>query len=437
MIEKHILDTVREYSLFPENVVVTVALSGGADSVALLYALHNLEGRLNITLKAAHLNHLIRGEEAFRDEEFVKKLCSSLNVPLHSAEIDVPKFAKEQGLSLETAARQVRYDFLNKINEGVIATAHTASDNLETVILNLTRGSGAYGLCGIPIKRDSIVRPLISCTREMIEDYCKKHSLNYVTDSTNLSDDYTRNKIRHLIVPVLKELNPRVENAVLRSSRSVVGLTDIAKQQSKSYIDRYFADNKLSLAKFSNLNSEVGKRVIIDFVALCDNEISLEACHIDSIYNVCINGGKTSLPRDKFCQRKDGYLNIGFAKATPKKIEFTVKIREEKINLREKSAKINNLLLYNALDCDKIIGKSVLRTRQSGDKIRLFGRSYSKSLTKLYNECKIPLELRKNLPVIADDSGVIWIHGIGVADRCAVSGGTERILKISVEKAEV
>jgi len=148
MITNSVLEAISKFSLLEADTIVTVALSGGADSMALLNVLITLKDRLNIKVKAAHLNHLIRGDEAYRDEEFVKKQCEILNVPLVCQQKDVPKYAKENNLSLELAARKLRYEFLNEISEGVIATAHTASDNLETVIFNLTRGTGIDGLCG-------------------------------------------------------------------------------------------------------------------------------------------------------------------------------------------------------------------------------------------------------------------------------------------------
>nr|MBR2040323.1 tRNA lysidine(34) synthetase TilS [Clostridia bacterium] len=233
MIEKIILDTVSAYSLFKKGDVVTVALSGGADSVALLYALNQLKNDLGITLKAVHLNHQIRGDEALRDESFVKDFCDSLNIELICERIDVPQFAKSNNLSLETAARKARYNLFERVNEGAIATAHTASDNLETLLLNLARGTSLDGLCGIPVKRDYIVRPIISATREDIENYCKDNNLKFVTDSTNLTDDYTRNKIRHKIVPVLKEINPKAELSALKTSKSLTEASAFLKQEAK------------------------------------------------------------------------------------------------------------------------------------------------------------------------------------------------------------
>ena len=311
MIEKAIIDNCKEYSLIPKGSVVTVALSGGADSVALLYALNRLKDRLGITVKAAHLNHLIRGDEAFRDEEFVKNLCSSLDIPLICEEIDVPKLAKKQNLSLETAAREIRYEFLNRVCEGgLIATAHTASDNLETLLLNLARGSAIGGLCGIPIKRDNIIRPIISVTREEIEKYCCVNNLSFVTDSTNLSDDYTRNKLRHNIVPVLRELNPKIEKTVLKTSRSVTEISNMIKSSAENYIKENFADNKLDVSKLKELNSEIAKRVIIEFVKICDSEISLEACHIESIYDICLKGGKTGIPKNELTAITAAKINL-------------------------------------------------------------------------------------------------------------------------------
>ena len=430
MIEKAIINNCKEYSLIPKGSVVTVALSGGADSVALLYALNRLKDRLGITVKAAHLNHLIRGDEAFRDEEFVKNLCSSLDIPLICEEIDVPKLAKKQNLSLETAAREIRYEFLNRVCEGgLIATAHTASDNLETLLLNLARGSAIGGLCGIPIKRDNIIRPIISVTREEIEKYCCVNNLSFVTDSTNLSDDYTRNKLRHNIVPVLRELNPKIEKTVLKTSRSVTEISNMIKSSAENYIKENFADNKLDVSKLKELNSEIAKRVIIEFVKICDSEISLEACHIENIYKICLKCGKTGIPKNKYCQNKNGYLFVGPNDENLKKTEFSVEITKISEN-------VNNLLLNNSLDCDKIVGKLVLRTRQSGDSIRLANRGCTKKLTKLYNEFSVPIYLRDTLPVISDDLGVVWIHGIGVAERCAVSEKTNSAYVIGVEENE-
>lgn len=437
MTEKIVLDTVNRFSLFKKGDTVTVALSGGADSMCLLSALCSLREKLGITLKAAHLNHLIRGDEALRDQEFVKEQCKKLSVELIIEQADIPRIAKENGESIELTARKVRYEFLNRINKGVVATAHTASDNLETVLFNLTRGSAIEGLCGIPIKRDCFVRPLLFCTREMIEEYCEENDVQFITDSTNLSDEYTRNKIRHQVIPVLKQINPSAEKAALRTVSSLKEISDFLQAEAENYLKSHLLEDKLSLEGFSELNGQVAKRVITEFVKIKDTDISLESCHIESIYNVCIKGGKVSIPKTKFCENKNGWLFIGKeGEKSNNSPQYAVLIDKKSPTFTQNGKKVNNLLLNNLLDCDKIIGSLVVRTRQSGDSIRLLNRGCTKPLTKLYNECGIPLEQRDTLPLIADDKGVVWIYKIGVAQRCAVNSSTKNIYEITVKATE-
>ncbi len=432
MIENEILYTINRFNLLKKNCNVTVALSGGADSVCLTYALNQLKEKLNIKLSAAHLNHLIRGEEADRDEEFVKELCENLGIPLTVERFDVPKFAKKNSKGIETAAREVRYSFFNSLDTDYIATAHTANDNLETVLLNLTRGTALDGLAGIPPKRNNIIRPLLFCTREMVEGYCKNNNLAFITDSSNLTDDYSRNKLRHNVVPVLKEINPNIEDTVLRNCINIREMSQDYSHRARAYIDENLNNHSLNLYNFKKLSKALAKRVIIEFVAVVDSSIRLEACHIEEVYNICLNGGKTGIPNNKHCYNNKGILTIIDNKVFEEKIHNPYEIILNQLNFSKSSEKINNLLLNNALDCDKIIGKLVIRTRLPGDKIRLLNRGCTKTLNKLYNESSIPDYLRNSLPVIADDEGVVWIYNIGVAKRCAVTNNTKKIFKIEV-----
>lgn len=434
--EKHVLEAIERFHLLDGVNSVTVALSGGADSMALLNVLLSLREDLGVSVNAAHLNHLIRGEEAFRDEEFVKKYCEAVGVELFCKRVDIPEYAKINGISTELAARQVRYEFLEEVNSGVVATAHTASDNLETVIFNLARGTAIDGLCGIPPKRNIFIRPLILCARSQIEDYCDKNAVSYVTDSTNLSDDYTRNKIRNNVIPVLKEINPSVENAVIRTVNSLREDADIISEIS----DEFFLKNKtndfLLLDNFEKLSLSIAKRVIKKYITFVDDEISISNFHIEQVYGICINGGKCSLPNDYCAIAKENKLSVVKNSKNEESIEFAVEISEKNAEFLKISQKINNLLLKNSLDCDNIVGELVIRTRNKGDKIRLKNRGCTKTLNQLYNENKIPLEIRDKLPVIADDLGVVWICGIGVAHRCAVGEKTKHVYEIEVKKSE-
>ena len=435
--KKAVLRAIKDFSLLGDyrNATVTVALSGGADSMALLHLLNSIKNELEISVEAAHFNHLIRGEEAERDENFVKDFCRNNGIKLYVGQGDVPAFAKEKGVSLETAARQMRYDYLSRINKDFIATAHTASDNLETVIFNLTRGTAIDGLCGIPPKRDIFIRPLIYASREQIEEYCNENDIPFVTDSTNLSDDYTRNKIRHNIVPILKEINPSVEKAIIRMSASLrEDSIYIYKEADRILTTSIDQNGFLILDDILPLDIALKKRIIKKYVSDVTKQANLEAVHIDSVLYIMDKSGKTDLPGGWTAVSGGGKLKVLKSDTAQRKTEYIVEITETDNNFFEKNQNVNNLLLKNAIDCDKIVGKYTVRTRCTGDSIRLKNRGCTKNLTKLYNECNIPVDERDVIPVIADEKGVIWIYGIGVAHRCAINDKSKKILIIKTEK---
>ena len=420
MLEK-VLNAIERFSLINKGDTVTVALSGGADSVALLHALWSLRDKLSINVKAAHLNHGIRGAEADRDEAFVKWLCLKFDIPIVCETVDIPSLAKENGQSLELCAREVRYEFLSRNAGGLIATAHTASDNTETLLFNLTRGSGTKGLAGIPPKRDNFIRPLIFCSRYDVEKYCIDNSLSYVTDSTNLTDDYTRNKIRHKVVTTLKEINPSLEEAVVRA-------TDILREDNEALefftneaLFKAISDDGLLCESVNNLPTAVAKRVIIKYAQTVETELKLDYLHVNALCEICKNGGKMSLPCGYYGEVKNGVLIIN-SENNDEKPQFYAEL--------VKVEKINNLLSINLIDCDKIIGSPIIRTRKEGDSIRLKNRGCTKTLNKLFTENKVDITIRDSIPVIADDKGVIWVYGMGVSQRCAPSNNSTNVLEV-------
>ena len=420
MLEK-VLNAIERFSLINKGDTVTVALSGGADSVALLHALWSLRDKLSINVKAAHLNHGIRGAEADRDEAFVKWLCLKFDIPIVCETVDIPSLAKEKGQSLELCAREVRYEFLSRNAEGLIATAHTASDNTETLLFNLTRGSGTKGLSGIPPKRDNFIRPLIFCSRYDVEKYCIDNSLSYVTDSTNLTDDYTRNKIRHKVVTTLKEINPSLEDAVVRA-------TDILREDNEALefftneaLFKAISDDGLLCESVNNLPTAVAKRVIIKYAQTVETELKLDYLHVNALCEICKNGGKISLPCGYYGEVKNGVLIIN-SENNDEKPQFYAEL--------VKVEKINNLLSINLIDCDKIIGSPIIRTRKEGDFIRLKNRGCTKTLNKLFTENKVDITIRDSIPVIADEKGVIWVYGMGVSQRCAPSNNSTNVLEV-------
>lgn len=400
---------------------VIVALSGGADSVALLHTLLSLKDLFKLNIMAAHINHNLRGEEADRDESFVRKLCKDNNVKLFVKSIDINKIAKDQKISTELCGRNERYNYFKELSvkySAKIATAHTASDNAETVLFNLTRGSGLKGMTGIQPVRDYIIRPLICCTRQDIEEYCKENNLQFVTDSSNLTDDYTRNKIRHNVIPSLKEINSDIDNTILRTSCLFDDINDYISQQVEISISQAKTDYGYNAEFLSELHPALKNSVIH---RICkDENIEVESSHIQLIANCLKNGGAVDLQGDKRAVVKQGLFRIISVKnneANNFRINFKNDISFE---FNEKLYKVsteeskNNKELLNPELAEKNL---YFRTRQSGDVFTLPHRNVTKTLKKLFNELKIPAELRDNLLVLTDGSVIYWIESIGASKQ--------------------
>ncbi|MBE6781621.1 MAG: tRNA lysidine(34) synthetase TilS [Ruminococcaceae bacterium] len=430
MLDK-VIRAVDRYEMFSSAQNVTVALSGGADSVCLLYALKEIEEKYSLNLSAVHINHLLRGEESFRDEEFVKNLCAKLCVPLKVFRVDVNAESAKTGESTELCARRLRYEIFARESKGVVATAHSADDNLETVIFNLTRGSGIKGLCGIPPVRDIFVRPLILCSRKEIEEFLNLKEIEFVTDSTNLTDNYTRNYIRHNTVSTLRKINPSVEQTVSIMSENLREDEDfLTSTANKIYLLCSKADF-LDAELLSVQHPSIIKRVIALFIKE-KTGISCDSFHLESCKQILLFGGRTSLPENlsAVCLKNRFYIEGEQNEPT-----FTYKV-EIKEDILQKDIKINNLFLNNHIDCDKINGSLKVRTRFSSDEIRLRGRNCTKSLKKLFSELKIPENLRQIIPVASDDSGVVWIYGVGVSERVKVDFGTTKAAEFIVTKVD-
>lgn len=425
---------VEKYSMPLKDKSVVVALSGGADSMALLNVLNELKDEYGITLSACHVNHGIRGESADRDEAFVKAECKKHSIPLKVLHADVPKMAAEKGLGLEECGRKVRYDFFASFEDCIIATAHTLSDRSETLLLNITRGSSSKGLCSIPPVRGNIIRPLIDCTRADIEDYCQKNGISFVTDETNFDDVYSRNRIRLNVIPQLKGINPSFENAVSRLTECAVSDEDYFSSLTETIISKAKTSDGYRADIISVEHFAVRRRVIAEILKR-DADITPELIHIKSVDSI-LSGGKTQVLKDTVVEVRNGILKIN-----PKVSEYT----EWECDFSHFSAETpvgkfsatvfnrNDLppkqIVHNkVVDSDCIVGKCIIRNRRAGDKMRLAGSSCTKTLKKLFNEKH--LENRNSLAVLADENGILWVQNLGCADRCKIKTETQKILLI-------
>ena len=417
---------IQKYNMLPQGTKVLCAVSGGADSVALL---HFLSKRAGMELVAAHYNHCLRGAESDSDEAFVKALCDSLGIKCVVGRGDVASYAAESGKSTEDAARTLRYEFLRKtaleMGCGRIATAHNADDNAETVLLNLSRGTGLKGLCGIPPVRGEIVRPFLQSSREEIEAYLALNGLEHVEDSSNALDDYSRNRIRHHVSPVLKQLNPAFTSAVARMTESLREDEEYISSAAESFIRSEANGNSIGVDAVMALESPVRMRV---FRLMHGGELS--AVHCRAIENIClvrslhahtdVPGMRVSREFDKLIFGAEELVEIQRGElALGEKVwisEIGGEISCEYVPLCKE---INKSLNTFYLKHETICGNLSFGSRSEGDKIKLEGRDCTKSLKKLFSEAKLTLAERKKRIVIYDEDGVVAVSGFGVAQRCS------------------
>ena len=436
---------IEECGMFQRGDRVLVGLSGGADSVALLCFLKEYSEKVPIEIFACHINHGIRGEEAKRDEDFCVSLCERLSVKLFTEHLSVPKTASEKGISEETEGRNERYRIFSELTERLgakIAVAHNADDLAETVVFNMVRGTGAEGLCSLWPVRGNIVRPLLSSERNQIEEYLSSIGQDYVTDSTNLQDEYTRNRIRHRVMPVLNELNPQYREHISAMSFSLREDTEYLEKAASEAFSSVCKDGML-LNGTADLPAAIRKRVIKRFLSENGTEISRN--NIEALNSLLEKGGRVNLSGNVFYKAdKDGIVkedprvcgDIERAPLTEGENDFPfAKITLNSVDL-EDGKSYNTLHSGNkgvfAVDRTKIAGKIFVRSRREGDYIRLFRRG-GKTLKKLFNEAKIPLGKRSLMPVFEDEKGIIGVAFFGADQRVCADEMTKDILIIKTD----
>lgn len=441
-----IFEAITKYKMIGDNGNIVVAVSGGADSMCLLHFLYNNKSELGInTLVAAHVNHNIRGGEAKRDELFVEQFCENNHIRFRLLSADIPAISRQKKIGIEETARKVRYEFFDKLSKeygAVVATAHNANDNAETMIYNLTRGSGLKGICGIPPKRDYIIRPLITVTREEIERYCVDNDLSFVTDSTNLSDEYTRNKIRHNILPILSQLNPSFQSSMSRASQLLRQDDEFLFQLANEVITNSKVNDGYNVSVFREQNKSVLSRVVM---ILLDRGYGIKVDYncISSVCNAIYNGSRVNICGDLYADAHSGVFrlykefekkevksatvyNAKKAELNGRRVEFEVVDKKE----FDRIAKFNNLLFKFAIDYDIINAVTVLRTRKSGDVFSPNKRKFTKSLKKFFIDEKVVSEKRDSIFLIANGSDVLWLEGFGASKNAAVNSKSNRVLLI-------
>ncbi len=438
-----VLDFCRRESLTVPGQRVTCALSGGADSVALLHCLLSLREELGVEVSAAHYNHCLRGAESDGDEAFVRRLCASWGVELAVGRGDVAACARETGRSLEEAARQLRYAFLLS-QPGLIATAHNADDQAETVVLNLLRGTGLRGLGAMAPRQGRVIRPLLPVTRAEVEAYLSAHGLPHREDSSNHRDDALRNRLRHHVMPLLRAENPNLSETVGR-------MTDLLRQDEAYLEERTDAllaqaarDGGWDCRTLRAAPAVLRRRAIRRLLELPKPSMA----HVDAVDRLLdrLDGSASAdLPGGVTARREYGLLRLETAHGPetfqPVRLEVGQQVLLPELSLRISAEgpvileKELDYLSTFAIKYDMIDKAKVLwvRPRRTGDTLRLPGGQ--KSLKRLMIDRKIPAARRNTIPVLADGQGVLAVWQLGVDfDRMARPGEQALLIEIQYEE---
>lgn len=462
MIQK-IKDFIRKYHMIEKNDRIVIGVSGGADSMCLLFVLYELRAEIPMELQVVHVEHGIRREASRADAEFVKQICQSLQLPYREVAIDCPALSAEWNMTLEEAGRAARYDAFEREKPDKIAVAHHQNDAAETLLFHLFRGTGLRGLGAIPPVRGKIIRPLLCVTAEEIRQYLLQKGITWREDETNFSDEYARNRIRHHIVPAAESINPK---AVTHMSETALRLREIEEymtEVSQLAYDRYricgeegkrivlsrglFLEEKpvivsyvlqKCLCELTGKWKDITAANIADLIGLSDRQSgkrihlpggliasrSYEKIVIEKEFEMLFAGSRISrsVPMQGDVELPDG------------RVLRTALLSAAEASELKKNGNIPNEVYTKWFDYDKIKNSVVLRTRQTGDYFYVNSGRGTKKLKSYFIDEKIPIDERNRIFLLADGNHILWIPGYRICEGIKVTDLTKQIWEVSITK---
>lgn len=483
---KKVTNTIEKYNMLNKGDKVIVALSGGPDSMSLLHSLYVLREQYDLTLYAAHVNHMLRGEDSDNDERASREFCGNYNIEFFSRAIDIDKISKEKNISHEMAGREARYEFFQELIEDLkgnkIALAHNLNDQAETVLMRIMRGSGVEGLVGIkPVREDIFIRPLIQTSRREIEEYCSENNLPVRIDKTNLESIYTRNKIRLELIPYIENnFNDDIINTLSRMASLLSTDSDYLEEKSSKIFQKYCdvtAEKVIIYKDAFSLHPALLNRLLRKAVLKVKGDLyNLESKHIENILDIqkTTTGKFTRIPGGIICSNvyKDIHLQREIKKIRGNKLEskdfkdgesknINFKLCNNELNTLNESKdmsislhigeniieEINKKFLLTVIknrdyskikskdtlkyfDYDKIKGNVVIRFRKEGDRFSPLGMKGSKKLKDIFMDLKIPREKRELIPLLCFGEEISWIIGYRVSDKFKIDKHTNNILEV-------
>lgn len=461
--EEKVLAVIRKNNMLDKGDKVLVSVSGGPDSIALLYFLSSISSSFKLKLHIFHLDHQVRGEDSIEDSVFVQKQAASLNIPITSLSFDIPGYIPGKNLSLQEGAREIRYQLLGEVCDDIgadrIATGHNADDCVETFLMRVIRGTGTAGLRGIPPVRGRIIRPLIEVSRGEIEEYLASNRLDFRLDETNLKMDYLRNRVRHKLIPLCLEENQRFSQNIL-DTISIISDDEVFLDQLTEKAFKEISDCEgngtlvLEHRKILNYPLAIRRRILRKALQLLKGNLrEIEFKHIDLVLSeiedkgsgqIDLPGGivaineygnlvlmlREGLDQESFLRHQKAELNVPGVTTVPLLgIDIVAKLKDAQeidMDFERKEEKAY-------LDFDKIDLPLWVRTRFPGDRFVPLGMSGEKKLQDFFVDNKIPKRKRDKIPIIESQGQIIWIGKMVIDNRVKVTKDTEKVLVLEVK----
>jgi len=449
--EQKVIRFISENQLLNKGDKVLIALSGGPDSVFLLHLLNKYKQKFKVEIGAVHINHLLRGKNSDRDELFCKTICKELQIPIYSVRKNVRAFAKKNKLSLELAARKIRYDFFNEVctknKYDKILTAHNSDDNAETVLLNLIKGAGLKGIAGIPVKRKNIVRPILCLTKKEILAYLESNQFEFRIDESNLENNFERNFLRNKVIPLLQEnINPSLSKNVLTTS---LNLQKVANQIDENY-EQVKSVIKFKANNFIKVPVDIFKQ---DIILLTDSikkifeeifSVKLESTDIKKIFSIVDkqSGSSEELSGKLILKKERNEIIIEQKSELDTKVNILISVNEKQkignriisiTKIQPEQIKLNKSKNIEFISAENIRSKFTIRSWVDGDKFYPIGMQGTKKISDYLNDIKISSFEKKNQLILENNGNIVWIIGQRLDDRFKIKPDTKKVLQLCLK----
>lgn len=450
--EQKVLRFIKENELLLSDEKILVALSGGPDSVFLLHFLNKFKKKYKIEIGAVHINHLLRGKDSDRDELFCKTICNELSIPFYLLRKDIKSYSRKNKISLEIAGRKIRYNFFEKISKAngysKIATAHNADDNAETVLLNLIKGSGIKGIAGIPVKRNNIIRPILSLNKKEILDYLEENKFEYRIDQSNLSNDFERNFLRNEVIPLIQEnINPSFSNTALNTSLNLQrlnsGLSEIVNGLKSGIKIKHNKSVSIPIQLIKKENDFIITYAIKEIID--ENfSVKLESNDLKKVFLLAKkqSGKSEELTENLISLRERNEItvqkNLALENHYEKKLNVGSELKiDDKIlsisEVRRSDVKITKSKNIEFISAVGLSDTFVVRTWKKGDKFFPIGMHGTKKISDYLNDVKINFFEKKEQLVLENKGSIVWVIGKRLDDRFKITPNTKKVLKLCLK----